>query len=133
MTLTEIILKLRPALEKLPYIHAMWVEGSYATGLFRIDSDIDVWLDVDKEAFSNAYNEFVSAVEALGELRSEEELVNYSQEPYLAKTKLYLKDKTDEQRIELDLQAHGRSFVFSRSNNPVITIFDKTDVIKWKP
>lgn len=132
MSLPEIILKLKQALKAKPYIHAMWLEGSYATGQFKDVSDIDVWLDVDKDKFELACIDFSSALSELGLERSHEQINYYLAEPYLAKAKFYVRDKTDDQRIELDMQAHGRNFVFSHKENDIVVLFDKADVITWK-
>ncbi len=128
----EVIFKIRPQLERQTYIHAMWLEGSYATGEFRDDSDIDVWLDVDDETFDQAAQVFEQALQALGVLESTEQLAQYSDDPKLSKAKLYLKGKTSDQRIELDIQSHNRQFVFSRQDNTIVILFDKDQTIKWR-
>ncbi len=131
MSLIEIILKLRPILEADQRIHALWLEGSYATGEFRPDSDIDVWLDVDNDSEKEVAKRFEQALNAVADIRKIEELKFYSQEPKLAKAKFYLQSFDDDNRIELDIQQHGRNFSFNREENPIVVIFDKDQTIKW--
>lgn len=131
MTLLETVFKIKPGLMQLPYVHAMWLEGSYATSKFHEQSDIDVWLDVDDDKFQTAAEVFEQALEKAGLLRDSERLQQYSDEPKLAKAKFYLNDHTDKQRIELDIQSHEREFVFSRAEHTIVVLFDKDNTITW--
>lgn len=132
MNLLDIIFKIRPTLEKNECIHAMWLEGSYATGGFTEDSDIDVWLDVEDDAFQEAADVFEDTLKEAGVLREVEPLAQYSEEPKLAKAKFYLNGKTDDQRVELDIQSHERQFTFSRAEHAIVVLFDKDQTIQWK-
>ncbi len=132
MTLPEIILAIKPELEAVSAVHALWLEGSYATGKFRPDSDIDVWMDVDDDAFTEVYAAFERSLQSLGVLRRVDELRIYHEDPKLAKAKFYLINKTDDQRIELDLQPHSRNFIFSRKEHVIQVFFDKDNTIRWQ-
>jgi predicted nucleotidyltransferase len=132
MSLLEIVLKLAPALRGNPNIHAFWLEGSYATGKFHEKSDIDVWLDVGKDSSDIVLKDFLSELAKITPVRSHTELDNYSNDPKLAKVKIYLEGKSDEQRIELDMQEHDRDFTFSRNEHQIVTIFDKDGTIEWE-
>ncbi len=58
MDLLEIIDRVSPEIEKNNYVHAMWLEGSYATGKNNEQSDIDVWMDVDDGMFEYCLENF---------------------------------------------------------------------------
>lgn len=133
MSLIEIILKLRTTLEADSRVHALWLEGSYATGKFNNKSDIDVWLDADPSTELAVAKLFEQALNSVISVRRTEELTVYSKAPRLAKAKFYLENFSDNNRIELDIQQHGRKFLFDRKENPILIIFDKDETIKWKP
>ena len=58
MNLSEIVETIANKIQTEPFIHAMWLEGSYATGKFNEQSDIDVWLDVDEGEFERSVDSF---------------------------------------------------------------------------
>lgn len=131
MSLIELILKQRTPLEKKDFIHAFWIEGSYATGLFQDNSDIDVWLDVDKDKFSEAETLFYDTLTAIHPVRGKKAQHVYSSSPWLAKSTYYLLNESDERSVELDMQAHGRDITLSRSKDKIVSIFDESSVIRW--
>lgn len=51
--ITEI---LKSELQPLPYIYALWLEGSFAMGQADEYSDIDYWMDVDDEYVKDVGN-----------------------------------------------------------------------------
>lgn len=132
MTLPEIVGNVASEIKYNPKIHAMWLEGSYVTGKFNEKSDIDVWLDVDDEMFEGSFNAVRKVLQDLRVLRKYEELNYYSKDPVLAKAKFYLADKTDDQRIELDIQPHSRQFKFSKVEHKIKILFDKDATIQWQ-
>jgi len=132
MTLLELVEKIANEVKKSTHVHAMWLEGSYATGTFNDQSDIDVWLDVDDGTFDTCYKEFRKQLEKVIGIRSWESHELYSEKPRLSKYKFYLEGFSDDQRIELDLQEHSREFVFSKSDHTPKVLFDKDGTIQWK-
>jgi len=131
MGLLEIIEKLAPEMEKNPCVHAMWLEGSYATGKFTEKSDIDVWLDVDDGTFKECVTDFREKLSQIVEIKKEETRGIYSEDPKLMKQTFYLKDFPEGQVVELDLQEHSRDFKFSKKNNTIKVLFDKNNTIQW--
>ena len=132
MTLLEIINKLAPLVEQNPKVHAMWLEGSYATGKNHEGSDIDVWLDVDDSTFDECIDDFRSKLKTIVEIESESSRGVYSSEPRLTKQTFVLEGFADGQDIELDLQEHSRKFVFSRKEHVIKVLFDKDHTIRWR-
>jgi predicted nucleotidyltransferase len=131
-TLLDVIEKIAPGLKENHHIHAMWLEGSYATGEFNEHSDIDVWLDVDDGMFDQCIETFRKQLERIGEIDREEGRGIYSTDPKLAKHVFHLKGFPEEQAIELDLQEHSRMFEFSKTQDTIKVLFDKDRTIKWK-
>lgn len=132
MTLIEIITMLAPMVAKNPHVHAMWLEGSYATSKQHDGSDIDVWLDVDDNSFERCVNDFREKLAQLVEIKMETTRGIYSSNPKLMKQTFILEGFSEGQDIELDLQEHSRQFVFSKNDNAVKVLFDKDETIKWK-
>lgn len=111
------------------FIHAMWLEGSYATGKANVQSDADVWLDVDDGMFEDAVHIFRQALSEIVEIDHETSRGIYSDKPKLMKQTFVLKDFPPGQEIELDLQEHSRKFVFLKTEHVVQVLFDKENVI----
>ena len=131
MELPEIINRVSTGIKKSPLIHAMWLEGSYATGEFNQSSDIDVWFDVSDGAFDDCIAIFRQALASVVEISNESnEKGVYSQKPKLQKHTFYLQGFSPENCIELDLQEHSRNFDFSQSDHVVKVLFDKSGVVE---
>ena len=132
VSLIEILLRAKPFIYQSNVIYALWVEGSYATGAFNEDSDIDVWLDISPSTHEEALEDFKNAISRVVTLRNITDITFYSDEPKLAKAKLYINGKNDDNRIELDMQDSSREFIFSREEHNIIILFDKTGAICYK-
>jgi hypothetical protein len=63
-----IVNKLREALEPLPFIHALWLEGADAIGAIDEYSDIDIWADFEDEYEEQVYDAVEGALSELAEL-----------------------------------------------------------------
>lgn len=131
MDLLTVIKKIAPTLRVDSTIHAMWLEGSWATGKNNAHSDIDVWLDVDDGTFNDVIDKFRAALLEVGNIDWEKSRGMYSSNPKLVKHVFHLLDFPEEQTIELDLQEHSRNFIFNKNDNVVKTIFDKDNTVKW--
>lgn len=132
MTLLKVIEIITPDIKANPHIHAMWLEGSYATGKYNDHSDIDVWLDVDDGAFDKCVEGFKSALETVGKIDGEELRGVYCENPKLAKYIFHLNGFPKEQTIELDMQEHSRKFKFSRVDHVIKILFDRDETIQWQ-
>ena len=132
MDLLEVIERIKPELEKNKNIHAMWIEGSWATGKNNEHSDIDVWLDVDDGAFEQTVAYFRNCLSDVGPIDYETSRGVYSLDPKLLKYTFHLTCFPKEQVIELDLQEHSRNFIFSRHEHVIKVLFDKDGTIQWK-
>lgn len=131
MSLIDILLRAKPLIRESGAINALWIEGSYATGKFNDESDIDAWLDIVPGEQVRALEDFKQAVSSITHLREVSEITYYSDIPRLAKVKLYIEGKPDDSRIELDMQERTREFVFDRKAHDIVVLFDKIGVITY--
>lgn len=131
MSLIEIILKVKAAIKDCPSINAMWLEGSYATGFYVANSDIDVWIDVVPGSQKESYDCFCKAVNNVVPISDASMLDHYSDQPTLHKAKIYLDGKSNANRVELDIQESTRDFIFSRKDHDIVVMFDKTGAIQY--
>lgn len=131
MSLIELLLRAKPMIRESAVINALWVEGSYATGKFNSESDIDTWLDILPGEQQQALSDFERAIRSVTSLREVTPIRIYSDDPKLAKVKLYIEGESDDNRIELDMQESSRGYVFDRKLDDVVVLFDKTEVIKY--
>lgn len=130
MTLKDAISQIAPQVAKSKHIHAMWLEGSWATGKNHDESDIDVWLDVDDGTFEESISVFREALRTAYFIDWEKPNGVYSQDPKLQKHTFHLEGFPVPQRIELDLQEHSRNFVFQRDEHTIVVMFDKNGTIR---
>ena len=132
MTLFDVIKNIAPTVAQIDHIHVMWLEGSWATGKNNNKSDIDVWIDVDDNTFTECIDAFRDALKVIGVIDWEESRGVYSYDPKLQKHTFHLLGFPHPQRIELDLQDHSRNFVFDANKHIIKVIFDKDHTIRWK-
>ncbi|MEX0877789.1 MAG: nucleotidyltransferase domain-containing protein [Candidatus Spechtbacterales bacterium] len=132
-TLFDVVKEIALRLKENQHIHAMWLEGSYATEKFTENSDIDVWLDIDNGMFDECIDIVRKELQKVGKIDAEEARGIYSQNPKLAKHIFHLKGFPKAQTIELDLQEHSREFTFSRKEHIIKILFDKDETIQWQP
>lgn len=132
MTLYDVIFKIAPRIAMLEYVHAMWLEGSWATGKNNDESDIDVWLDVDDGTFNSSISYFRNALQSVDAIDWEKSKGVYSDNPKLQKHTFHLAGFPEPQCIELDLQEHSRGFIFDRNEHVIKVMFDKDKTIRWK-
>lgn len=131
MKLNDVIDRIAPHVARSEHIHAMWLEGSWATGKYHDESDIDVWLDVDDGTFAACIAVLREALKAIGQIDWEESKGIYSDHPKLQKHTFHLAGFPEPQRIELDLQEHSRGFIFNRNEHVIKVVFDKVGAIRW--
>ena len=128
----ELIENLALGLKENPRVHAMWIEGSYATGRQNARSDIDVWLDVADGSFDSCLSDFRRRLQALVKIEKETSRGIYSDSPKLMKQTFILEGFPEGQHIELDLQEHSRRFKFSPKEHVIKVLFDKDQTIHWE-
>lgn len=129
--LFTIVESIVPTLERSNRIHAMWIEGSWATRSNTESSDIDVWLDIEDGTFGECVELFRRALEDTGKIDWEASKGIYSEQPKLYKHTFHLLDFPIQQRIEVDLQEHSRRFIFDPDLHTIIVLIDKGETIKW--
>lgn len=132
MTLYDVVNQIAPIVAESGHIHAMWIEGSWATGRNNDKSDIDVWLDVDDGSFEKTISAFREALKSVGTIDWEKAKGIYSNEPKLLKHTYHLEGFPELQFIELDMQEHSRNYIFDHDNDVIVVLFDKKNVIRWK-
>lgn len=132
ITLHDVIKKVAHDIELMPEIHAMWLEGSWATGRNNDQSDIDVWLDVKDGTFTECIDHFRNALSKIASVDWEKSRGVYSTNPKLEKHTFHLYGFPEPQRIELDLQEHSRNFTFDKDKHVIEIIFDKDNTIQWR-
>ncbi len=125
MDLLKIIGRLAPEIERNPRVHAMWIEGSYASGKNNQQSDIDVWLDVDNGSFERCLADFRQKLSKLVDIERETIRGIYSDSPKLTKQTFILRGYPPGQDIELDLQEHSQDFKFSQKEHTIKVLFDE--------
>lgn len=132
MNLLEIVQTVALRIKGRSYIHAMWLEGSYATGEYNEQSDIDVWLDVNEGKFDECIEVFRQVLNSITEIEKETTRGVYSDAPKLMKQTFYLKGFPPGQVVELDMQEHSRKFKFSKKEHTIKILFDKDNTIQWR-
>jgi len=131
-----IINKLTEALKSLPYVYALWLEGSDAIGTADEYSDIDFWVD-----FEDEYEEAVYGVveTALGEVSpiNHKHVMNHPH-PKIRQRVYRLENTSEYLIIDFCWQLHSRAkeestFIENDRVETVKVIFDKKGVIGYKP
>jgi len=129
--MNDLIQNLRETLEPLPYIYALWLEGSYANGTADEYSDIDIWID-----FEDEFEE--QAIEAVENVLPELDYKYKSPHghPKIRQRTYHLAGTSEYFMIDVCWQLHSREDVYYYENDNVESvkvIFDKVNIIKYKP
>jgi hypothetical protein len=136
MDRTVIISKLTEALQPLPFIHALWLEGADATNTVDEYSDIDFWVDFEDEYEEQAISAVEDAFSALAEI--DYKYVMHHGHPKIRQRIYHLAGTSEYLMIDFCWQMHSRPCdeYSYQENDPIETakvLFDKADVIKYKP
>ncbi|HWI64904.1 MAG TPA: hypothetical protein VNT75_24000 [Symbiobacteriaceae bacterium] len=128
----EIISRVTEALDREPFVHALWLEGADGTGTVDAFSDIDLVADVD-DGYEDAVLTKVEAVlQRLGALDLCYEGPRYHGQ---LRTKFYHVAGTPESlMIDFTVQSHSRDyqFVIEDETTVPVVLFDKSQVIQWR-
>jgi len=131
-----IISKLTEALQPLPFIYALWLEGADATNTVDEYSDIDFWVDFEDEYEEQAISAVEDAFSALSEI--DYKYVMRHGHPKIRQRIYHLAGTSEYLMIDFCWQLHSRpqnecSFQENDTIETAKIIFDKTNVIKYKP
>ncbi len=131
-----IINKLHEALEPLPYIYALWLEGADAVGTADEYSDIDIWVDFEDEYEEKAY-------EAVENVLTELSAIDYKyvmrhDHPKIRQRIYHLAGTSKYLMIDFCWQLHSRpkeEYVYYENDSieAVKVVFDKDNIISHKP
>jgi len=133
---TEIVNKLREAMEPLPYIYAFWLEGADAIGTVDEYSDIDFWVDFEDECEEKAYEAVEKALSELAEI--DYKYVMRHDHPKIRQRIYHLAGTSDYLMIDFCWQLHSRpkdeyTYIENDSIEAVTVVFDKDNIIRYKP
>jgi len=130
----DIINNLRAALEPLPYIHALWLEGADATDMVDVYSDIDFWIDFDDEYEEDSINAVEMALASVAEIDLKE--VFSHPHPKIRQRIYHLAGTSDFLMLDICWQCHSRGdeivFIEGSVVENAQVLFDKSNVIRWK-
>jgi|LSQX01.1.fsa_nt_gb predicted nucleotidyltransferase len=131
-----IINKLHEALEPLPYIYALWIEGADAIGTADVYSDIDVWVDFEDEYEEQAYEAVENALAELSGI--DYKYVMRHDHPKIRQRIYHLTGTSEYLMIDFCWQLHSRpkeeyAYYENDSIEAAKVIFDKDNIIMHKP
>ena len=128
----DIIKSVQVALEPLPYIHALWLEGADANGNVDAYSDIDLWADFDDAYEAEAIEAVETALSTLAAFDSRDILPH--EHPKIRQRIYHLEGTSRYCMIDFCWQLHSRKAVMyiegSRIEN-ALPLFDKSNVLRW--
>lgn len=132
ITEKEITEALKNELLPLPYVYALWVEGSYAMGYADAYSDIDYWIDVADECLKEALEHVETALKSLGELDERDETGN--EHTKLGQIVYHIKGSNPYLVLDFNWQLHSRDrqeyhYIKDDVVEGALVIFDKDNVI----
>lgn len=134
ITEKEITQALKNELQQLSFVHAFWLEGSFAMGYADEYSDIDYCIDVDDERVEDALKHVEEALQSLGEL--DERDVNGSDHPKLGQIVYHIKGSNPYLVLDFNWQMHSRDrneyhYINNDKVEGALVIFDKDDVVRF--
>jgi predicted nucleotidyltransferase len=135
ITEKDITEALESELQSLPYIYALWLEGSFAMGYADEYSDIDYWIDVEDEYLKDALEHVEKALSRLGELDERDETGN--EHPKLGQIVYHIKGSSPYLVLDFNWQLHSRNrneyhYIKNDIVEGAMVIFDKDDVIRFE-
>lgn len=130
----EIIEYLKRFSENKSYVHAMWLEG--ADGINKVDeySDIDFWLDVDKEHQESFLYECIEELKKIGNIDSRVDNIREN----IAQSNIHLANTSEYLTLDICIQSHeirGKEVTCFIKNDIAelpLVIFDKANIITYK-
>lgn len=131
-----IINKLREALEPLPYICALWLEGADAIGTADVYSDIDLWVDFEDAYEEQAYEAVENALGAIATI--DYKFVMPHEHPKIRQRIYHLAGTSKYLMIDFCWQLHSRpqeEYIYYENDSisAAKVVFDKDQLIRHKP
>jgi GNAT superfamily N-acetyltransferase len=131
-----IINRLREALEPLPYIYALWLEGADAIGATDEYSDIDFWVDFEDACEEQAFEVVENALGSLASI--DYKYVMPHDHPKIRQRIYHLAGTSKYLMIDFCWQCHSRpqeeyTYYENDSISAAKVIFDKDQIIRHKP
>ena len=129
-----IISNLHEALEPLPYIYALWLEGADAIGTADEYSDIDFWLDFEDEYEEQSIAAVENSLSELAEI--DYKYVMRHGHPKIRQRIYHLAGTSGYLMIDFCWQLHSREKYAFHENDKIEgakIIFDKKGVIQYAP
>lgn len=135
ITRNQIMDVLKVALEPLPYVYALWLEGADANGTADAYSDLDIYIDFDDHREA----EVVACVEGTLETLAPFDYKHVMAHPHpkLRQRVYHLKGTPDYWLIDFCYQLHSRDrneycWIEGDTVEATQVIFDKAQVIRYK-
>jgi len=136
MNRNDIIEGLKSALEPLPYVYALWLEGADANGTVDEYSDLDFWLDFEDEYETQIISDVEATLSSLGEI-GYKHVMNHGH-PKIRQRTYHISGTSEYLMIDFCWQLHSRTL----SGDSVLikgdkieaakVIFDKANIVKYK-
>ena len=131
-----IISALKENLIDLPYINALWLEGSDANNTVDEYSDIDIWIDFNDEFESET---FAAVEKILSDISPiDYKYVTDHSHPKIRQNVYHLENTSEYLMIDLCLQLHSRTeieniqFLNDDKIESPLVIFDKLNIIMFR-
>ncbi len=131
-----IVETLRAALQPLPYVHALWLEGADAGGMLDAYSDIDLWVDVDDDSEAAATDAVEAALQSLSPIDARH-IIPHGH-PKIRQRVYHLASSSPYLMIDFCWQLHSRdrkdsALVEGDAIESAKVIFDKSGVVHYLP
>ena len=128
-----IISCMRDALEPLPYVHALWLEGADANNAVDEYSDIDFWADIEDACEQEAFDAVEEALASLATI--DYKYVMRHGHPQIRQRIYHLAGTGEYLLIDFCWQLHSREIAFVEGDTieAAHVLFDKSGVIKYRP
>ncbi len=123
----EIITSVVAALKVRRSVHAVWLEGSLASGFMDAYSDIDLWIDADADAVEEVFGEIREALLTLGPLALEQAVTH--PDPQIVQRFFRLADISPFLFLDVCVQHHGRGTLLP-SHEPFRVLHDPGGIVR---
>lgn len=126
----SLISKLKDALEPLPFVYGLWLEGADALGKVDAFSDIDVWLDVEDGFETEAFEVIKKTLSQVGELNLDYEVEHGH--PLIRQRFFRLAGSPVFLFLDVCIQSHSRAEPLNPRVDVVSVLFDEAHVIRFE-
>ena len=122
-----IVQKLQEGLQPLPYVHALWLEGSDASGHDDQYSDIDLWISVDDNMLKDIFHDVEKILETMGDIDFSYELKT---EGELGHNVYHITDSPKFLTLDVNTQKLSRKIELIEGIDDATILFDKSNIVK---